>query len=170
MIDLRVMFDPITPLEFKLSQEKRSALPLTGIAPCAKDFEKVPPPKPRAFIPPTEAKKIAQERLQKLHQEKNELLVQDWDPHSNAKTTGNAFATVFVARLSYDTNEKKLRREFDVYGPIRSIRVVQDQDGKSRGYAFIEYEQDKDAEMAVRKSEGKRIDGRRILCDVERGR
>ena len=36
------------------------------------------------------------------------------------------YNTLFVARLSYDTNEKKLRREFEQYGPIKSIRVVHD--------------------------------------------
>lgn len=169
-LDLRVMFDPITPLEFKPPAEKRPGVPLAGVASLLTNFETTPPPERKPFIPPVEAKKLAQERLQKLHQEKNELLVQDWDPHNNPKATGNAFATVFVSRLSYDTNEKKLRRDFEIYGPIRSIRVVHDTEGKSRGYAFIEYETEKDAEAAVRKSEGKRIEGRRIVCDVERGR
>jgi U1 small nuclear ribonucleoprotein len=169
-LDLRMMFDPITPLEFKPPAEKRPGVPLAGVASLLTNFENTAPPERKPFIPPVEAKKIAQERLQKLHQEKNELLVQDWDPHNNPKATGNAFATVFVSRLSYDTNEKKLRRDFELYGPIRSIRVVHDTEGKSRGYAFIEYETEKDAEAAVRKSEGKRIEGRRIVCDVERGR
>eukprot|EP01033_Poteriospumella_lacustris_P004879 gene4879-3493_t len=168
--NLRMMFDPITPLEFKPPAEKRPGVLLAGVASLLTNFENTAPPERKPFIPPVEAKKIAQERLQKLHQEKNELLVQDWDPHNNPKATGNAFATVFVSRLSYDTNEKKLRRDFELYGPIRSIRVVHDTEGKSRGYAFIEYETEKDAEAAVRKSEGKRIEGRRIVCDVERGR
>lgn len=169
-LDLRAMFDPITPLEFKPPVQRNPTVPISGIASYVKEVETTPAPKPKPFIPPTEAKKMAQERLQKLHQEKNELLAQDWDPHGNSRATSNAFATVFVSRLSFDTNEKKLRREFELYGPIRSIRVVTDLEGKSRGYAFVEYENEKDAETAVRKSEGKRIDGRRILCDVERGR
>lgn len=169
-LNLRAMFDPITPLEFKPPLERKPTVPISGISTYVKNFETTPPPPPKPFIPPTEAKALARERLQKLHQEKNELLAQDWDPHNNHKATSNAFATVFVSRLSYDTNEKKLRREFELYGPIRSIRVVTDAEGKSRGYAFVEYDNEKDAETAVRKSEGKRIDGRKILCDVERGR
>ena len=77
---------------------------------------------------------------------------------------------MFVGRLSYDTSEKKLRREFEQYGAIRSIVLVTDLDGKSRGYAFIEFEREEDMTMAFKRSDGKKIDGRRVVVDVERGR
>ncbi len=83
----------------------------------------------------------------------------------------NAFHTLFVGRLSYETTEKKLRREFEEYGPIKMIRIVLDNDSdKSRGYAFIEFENEQDMTTAFRRSEGKKIDGKRIIVDVERGR
>ena len=82
----------------------------------------------------------------------------------------NAYLTLFVGRLSYDTNEKKLRREFEQYGAIKNIVLVQDMEGKPRGYAFIEFEQEEDLLSAYKKCDGKKIDGRRIVVDVERGR
>jgi U1 small nuclear ribonucleoprotein len=76
-----------------------------------------------------------------------------------------------VGRLSYETTEKKLRRDFEQFGVIKSIRlVVNNETEKSRGYAFIEFENEQDMTTAVRKSEGRKIDGKRILIDVERGR
>lgn len=46
---------------------------------------------------------------------------------------------------NYDTSESKLRREFEVYGPIKKIVVVHNIDSnKPRGYAFIEYEHERD--------------------------
>lgn len=42
--------------------------------------------------------------------------------------------------------------------------------GKPRGYAFIEYEHKKDMKEAYKASDGRKIEGRRILVDVERGR
>lgn len=42
----------------------------------------------------------------------------------------NAYNTLFVARLSYETTEKKLRREFEQYGPIKTVRLVTDLQGK----------------------------------------
>ncbi|KAF1399639.1 RU17 protein, partial [Thinocorus orbignyianus] len=46
---------------------------------------------------------------------------------------------------NYDTTESKLRREFEVYGPIKRIYMVYNKrSGKPRGYAFIEYEHERD--------------------------
>jgi hypothetical protein len=42
--------------------------------------------------------------------------------------------------------------------------------GKSRGYAFIEYEHKTEMKEAYKAADGKKIEGRRVLVDVERGR
>lgn len=42
--------------------------------------------------------------------------------------------------------------------------------GKSKGYAFIEYEESRSAEIAYNRGDGKRIDGRRVIVDRELGR
>ncbi len=42
--------------------------------------------------------------------------------------------------------------------------------GKPRGYAFIEYEHKNDMKTAYKMGDGKKIEGRRVLVDVERGR
>jgi len=44
----------------------------------------------------------------------------------------------------YSTTEKDLHREFDQYGPIERVRLVKDKEGKSRGYAFVVYEKERD--------------------------
>lgn len=75
-----------------------------------------------------------------------------------------------MARLAYETSEKKLRREFEQYGPIKCIKMVLDHSGKPQGYAFIEFERESDMTNAYKRADGKKIDGRRILVDVERGR
>lgn len=75
-----------------------------------------------------------------------------------------------MGRVSYETTEKQLRHEFEQYGAVRSIRLVEDSEGKSRGYAFVEYEHESDLKTAFRHADGKKIDGRRVVVDVERGR
>lgn len=84
--------------------------------------------------------------------------------------SSNAYNTLFVGRLSYETTEKKLRREFEQFGNIISIRVVHDLDRKPRGYAFIEFESEQDMMNAYKRGDGRKIDGRRVVLDVERGR
>merc|ERR1719229_1494409 len=48
--------------------------------------------------------------------------------------------------------------------------MVYDQKGKPRGYAFVEYEHERDLKNAYKQGDGKKIDGRRVMVDVERGR
>merc|ERR1712066_947851 len=98
------------------------------------------------------------------------LLAADYDPHKDSNAVGDPFKTLFVARISYDTTEKKLKREFEVFGSIKRVRMVYDQKGKPRGYAFIEYEHERDLKNAYKQGDGKKIDGRRVMVDVERGR
>merc|ERR1712232_273551 len=83
---------------------------------------------------------------------------------------GDPFKTLFVARISYDTTEKKLKREFEVFGSIKRTRMIYDQKGKPRGYAFVEFEHERDLKNSYKQGDGKKIDGRRVMVDVERGR
>lgn len=93
------------------------------------------------------------------------------DPHAeNEKHTTDAYKSLFIARLSYDTSEKKLQREFEQYGPLKKVIVVEDKEGKPRGYAFLEFERESDMRSAYKQGDGKKVDGRRVLVDVERGR
>jgi U1 small nuclear ribonucleoprotein len=41
---------------------------------------------------------------------------------------GDPFKTLFVARVSYDATEKKLKREFEEYGPVKRVRLVTEKD------------------------------------------
>ena len=42
--------------------------------------------------------------------------------------------------------------------------------GKPRGYAFIEYEHKNDMKTAYKMADGRKVEGRRVIVDVERGR
>jgi RNA recognition motif-containing protein len=46
---------------------------------------------------------------------------------------GDPYKTLFVSRLSYEVTERKLRHEFEEFGPIRRIRLVHDQDKGESG-------------------------------------
>ncbi|OMJ21913.1 U1 small nuclear ribonucleoprotein 70 kDa [Smittium culicis] len=73
-------------------------------------------------------------------------------------------------RLNYQVSERDLKREFERYGPILSVKLIKDKAGNSRGYAFLEYENERDLRVAYRESDGARIMGKRVVVDVERGR
>ncbi|KAB5547659.1 hypothetical protein DKX38_011065 [Salix brachista] len=51
------------------------------------------------------------------------------------------------------------------------VRLVADKvTNKPRGYAFIEYMHTRDMKAAYKQADGRKLDGRRVLVDVERGR
>ncbi|KAF0748861.1 hypothetical protein AaE_007218, partial [Aphanomyces astaci] len=89
---------------------------------------------------------------------------------SSKQKTEDAYKTLFVGRISYETTEKQLRRELERYGDIVNLRLVEDEDGKCRGYAFVEYKDEGAMKAAYKNADGKKIDGRRVVVDVERGR
>ncbi|KAG0054129.1 hypothetical protein BGZ83_011916 [Gryganskiella cystojenkinii] len=114
-------------------------------------------------------KQKLQERKEKTEKALKEGL-EEWDPNKDEHVVGDPYKTLHISRLSYDVTEKELRREFAMYGPIENIRVVKDKEGKPRGYAFIEYEREKDMKAAYKDADGIKVMGRRIVVDVERGR
>jgi len=94
-----------------------------------------------------------------------------WNPTKDANIESNKWKTLFVGKISYKTNEKKLKREFEVYGPVKRVKLItNEKEGKAKGYAFIEFEHDKDFKTAYKQADGKKVDGKRLLVDIERGR
>ncbi|XP_057379963.1 U1 small nuclear ribonucleoprotein 70 kDa-like [Daphnia carinata] len=162
---------PYLPPADKLTHEKKRT-PYIGIAQYTHLFED-----PKDTPPPTRAE-TRDERRERKRREKAEQVaykleqeIATWDPHSSGVSTMDPFKTLFIARINFDTSESKLRREFEVYGVVRKIVLVHDKrTSKPRGYAFIEYEHERDMHSAYKHADGKKIDGRRVLVDVERAR
>lgn len=74
--------------------------------------------------------------------------------------------TIFVGNLSYDATEAQVREAFAVAGfRAARIRLGVEQDGKSRGYAFVELLCD-DVENVVRAMYGAEIHGRHVRVEV----
>ncbi|CAN8004112.1 unnamed protein product [Ixodes pacificus] len=174
--NLLALFAPREPIPYlpptdKLPHEKTPGT-YTGVGKYLSLFED-----PKDTPPPTRVE-TREERVERKRREKAEQvaykLEQDialWEPHNNAAGTVDPFKTLFVARVNYDTSESKLRREFEVFGSIKKIVIVHNKiTGKPRGYAFVEYEHERDMHSAYKHADGKKIDGRRVLVDVERGR
>lgn len=173
--NLLALFAPRDPLPYLPPPEpkhSKEVCNLVGVGEYVNLFEDpVETPEPQKI--PTRAEKKEAKRTDKEEKQKNyieeELL--SWDPHNDANAAGDAFKTVFVARINYDTREDKLRREFEEFGPIRHIHMATDtKTGKPRGYAFIEYETERGMRSAFKYGDGRKIDGKRVVVDIERGR
>lgn len=162
---------PYLPPPDKLPHEKKTR-GYAGVGGFLNFFED-PKDTPLPTKVETKEERIERRRREKAEQVtyKLEREIAIWDPNTIEDTTTDPFKTLFVARINYDTSESKLRREFEVYGPIKKIILIQNKNtAKPRGYAFIEYEHERDMHSAYKHADGKKIDGKRVLVDVERAR
>lgn len=71
---------------------------------------------------------------------------------------------IFVAKLSFDTQSEDLREAFEAYGEVASANVITDRStGRSKGFGFVEMDNDEDAMTAIRDLNDTDLDGRRIV-------
>ena len=122
---------------------------------------------------PTKLERMIQalQEKQRRSAEAIEEEIKLWDPRVDPNVEGDPLCTLFVGGLSEDVSERKLQREFETYGPIKRVRVVHDRiSGKSKGYGFVEFEEKEDMKEAYKQAYGQRIEGKRCMVDVERGR
>jgi len=171
---LLALFAPRPPVAYLPPLEKRKCPPLSGIVQFTGHFED-PSKVDNSNHRPIETKQQLKERKirEKLakHEEKIQELLKEWDPNNNDRVTSDPFKTLFVSRVNFSTTESRLRHEFEIYGPVKRVRMIHDiNTGEFRGYAFIEFESKSDMQKAYKQADGKKIDGRRVLVDVERGR
>lgn len=71
---------------------------------------------------------------------------------------------IFVAKLSFDTQSEDLKEVFEEFGAVTSANVITDKfTGKSKGFAFVEMENDDEAKKAINELNDSELDGRTIV-------
>ena len=71
---------------------------------------------------------------------------------------------IFVAKLSYDTQEHQLRELFEGYGEVSSVKIIMDRDTqRSKGFGFVEMDDDVEGQAAIDDLNGMDLDGRTIV-------
>jgi len=79
---------------------------------------------------------------------------------------------LFIGGLAWHTDENALRQKFEEFGAVEEAVVVKDRDtGRSRGFGFVRYGQEADADAAIAAMNNIEFDGRTIRVDKasERG-
>uniref|UniRef100_A0A673MKC0 Polyadenylate-binding protein n=1 Tax=Sinocyclocheilus rhinocerous TaxID=307959 RepID=A0A673MKC0_9TELE len=72
------------------------------------------------------------------------------------------FTNVYIKNFGEDMDDDKLKDVFSKYGTAMSIRVMTDENGKSRGFGFVSFERHEDAQRAVDEMNGKELNGKFI--------
>lgn len=72
---------------------------------------------------------------------------------------------IFVAKLSFDTQDDDLREAFEQYGIVDSAKIIMDQStGRSKGFGFVEMPNDAEALNAIEGLDNSDLDGRTIVA------
>ncbi|PWA43604.1 RNA-binding (RRM/RBD/RNP motifs) family protein [Artemisia annua] len=94
------------------------------------------------------------------------------DQFGDVKVIGGeegGYCTVFVGRLNRATNEDTLRKAMSKYGTVKNLRLVRHiVTGASQGYAFVEYESEREMRRAYEKAHHSIIDDSEIIVDYNR--
>ncbi|MBY0553612.1 RNA-binding protein [bacterium] len=70
---------------------------------------------------------------------------------------------LYVGNLAFSVTDDELMQAFAAFGNIASARVVMDRmTGRSKGFGFVEIEDDAQADEAVNKMNGQTIGGRPV--------
>ena len=73
---------------------------------------------------------------------------------------------IYVGNLSYDMTEDQLRKEFEAYGKVNSVRLVMNRyNGKSKGFGFVQMPNRPEAEKACEALNDREVMGRKIKCN-----
>ena len=78
---------------------------------------------------------------------------------------------LFVFSLAWATNDDGLNAHFATIGPVESAKVITDRDsGRSKGFGFVEFENEDDAKKAIEQLNNSELDGRTITVNEARPR
>jgi cold-inducible RNA-binding protein len=78
---------------------------------------------------------------------------------------------IYVGNLSYSMSSETLRAAFEEFGTVNSAEVVVDRNtNRSRGFGFVEMENEDEAKAAIAGLDGKDLEGRPVKVNEARPR
>lgn len=76
---------------------------------------------------------------------------------------------IYVGNLSYGVSDDNLREVFEAFGAVSSAKVITDKySGRSKGFGFVEMDNDAEANAAIEQLDGAEIDGRSVKVNEAR--
>lgn len=74
---------------------------------------------------------------------------------------------IYIGNLSYRLKEKDLEQVLGEYGTVTSVKIITDREtGRSKGFGFVEMQNDAEAEKAIKELNGAELDGRTMVLKV----
>ena len=71
---------------------------------------------------------------------------------------------IYVGNLNYRVREDDLKNVMEQFGEVDSVKVVKDREtGRSKGFAFVEMQDDDSARKAIEELNEKEFEGRQMV-------
>ncbi|MDR2680092.1 MAG: RNA-binding protein [Tannerella sp.] len=71
---------------------------------------------------------------------------------------------IYVGNLNYRIREDDLKSVMEQYGAVDSVKVIKDREtGRSKGFAFVEMQDDDEAKKAIEGLNEKELQGRQMV-------
>ena len=78
---------------------------------------------------------------------------------------------IYVGNLDYRVNEKDLKDVFAEYGTVISSKIIMDKsNGRSKGFGFVEMENQDEAKKAITELNGATVESRQITVNEAKPR
>jgi len=76
---------------------------------------------------------------------------------------------LYIGNISFRSSERDMRDAFSKYGKVADVLIPEDrQTGRQRGFCFVSFENERDADDALKNMDGREIDGRAIRVSKAR--
>ncbi|MFW5835723.1 MAG: RNA recognition motif domain-containing protein [bacterium] len=78
---------------------------------------------------------------------------------------------IYVGNLDFKVNEDELQRVFEEYGAVSSAKIITDKfSGRSKGFGFVEMDNDDEANEAIKDLNGTMLENREIVVNEAKPR
>ncbi|MDW7771602.1 MAG: RNA-binding protein [Desulfobulbaceae bacterium] len=78
---------------------------------------------------------------------------------------------IYVGNLPYNVTDDDLRTAFAEFGNVASAKIIMDRySGRSKGFGFVEMENDADAENAIKSLDNSDMQGRKLRVNQAKPR
>lgn len=78
---------------------------------------------------------------------------------------------IYVGNLNYKVREGDIQQVLEEYAPVSSVKLIKDREtGRSKGFAFVEMENEAAAKQAIEELNGAEYEGRTMVVKEARPR
>ncbi|MDT8401414.1 MAG: RNA-binding protein [Bacteroidales bacterium] len=78
---------------------------------------------------------------------------------------------IYVGNLDFKVNEDDLQKVFEEYGTVSSAKIITDKfSGRSKGFGFVEMDDDSEANEAIKDLNGSVMENREIVVNEAKPR